>query len=328
MQDFHYVIIGAGVCGLACASQLPPQHTRIVEKSRGPGGRLSSKRLDGGRADIGAQFMTARSDAFLHVLQQAERSGAVARWAPRMGRMTNGELIASPDTQARFVGTPYMNAFGRYLADGLMIDSGVRVETVVAKDDGYQLTTTTGDQFTAKVVVCTAPVNQMEGMLQAFDVSMIVERFTMEPTWTVVLESESIMMSSDGSPLDACFGGDDPVIDFVSFERSRPGRNNRFVVIHSTPDFARQHLEIEPEEAAALLMPHLQTGLGIEGEVILSHRWRFARPTDATVVAQKGAYQVDTGLWIAGDYLSGGRVEGAYLAGLEVADRVLDSAIL
>lgn len=328
MQDFHYAIIGAGVCGLACASQLPPQHTRIVEKSRGPGGRLSSKRLDGARADIGAQFMTARSEAFLNVLQHAERAGAVAKWAPRMGRLTEGVLNASPDTQTRYVGTPYMNAFGRHLADGMMIDNEVRIESVLRQNDGYQLTTTTGDQFTAKAVVCTAPVNQMETILEAFDVSMIVDRFTMEPTWTLVLESESKMTSADGQPLDACFGGDHPVVDFVSFERSRPGRTSALVVIHSTPEFARQHLEIEPEEAAALLMPHLHTDLGIEGRLVLGHRWRFARPTDATIVAQKGAYQVDTGLWIAGDYLSGGRVEGAYLAGLEVASRLLDSTIL
>jgi predicted NAD/FAD-dependent oxidoreductase len=55
----------------------------------------------------------------------------------------------------------------------------------------------------------------------------------------------------------------------------------------------------------------------------LSHRWRYARPTDPKFTAQKGIYQVAPNLWVAGDYLAGGRVEGAFLSGLEAAERIL-----
>jgi Predicted NAD/FAD-dependent oxidoreductase len=50
MQPIPYLIIGAGLAGIAAARQLP--EARILEKSRGPGGRMASKRLDANRADM------------------------------------------------------------------------------------------------------------------------------------------------------------------------------------------------------------------------------------------------------------------------------------
>jgi len=325
MQHYQFVIIGAGVCGLACAAQLPKQDTRIVEKSRGPGGRLSSKRLDQQRADIGAQFITARDPMFQAIVTEAQADGALSVWTPRMGKLHADGIQESPDRHPRYVGTPYMNAFGRHLAKGLSIDTETRISAVQRTTGGYLLSTTEGSQFTAAHVVCTAPVNQMQDMLVDFDVADIVSRFTMEPTWTVVLESEDLLRDRDGNVLDACFGGDDPDIDFVSVEASKPGRHSKFIVVHSTVAFARQMLELEPSEAGVRLQGIVEEKLSLRGSCKLAHRWRFARPTDPHVTAQKGIYHVDNGLWIAGDYLSGGRVEGAYLAGLEVGQRLREA---
>jgi Predicted NAD/FAD-dependent oxidoreductase len=69
MQPIPYLIIGAGLAGIAAARQLP--EARILEKSRGPGGRMASKRLDANRADIGAQFLTVRDSSFDVVIQSA-----------------------------------------------------------------------------------------------------------------------------------------------------------------------------------------------------------------------------------------------------------------
>ena len=47
-----------------------------------------------------------------------------------MGTFINGHAMASPDSQERFVGTPYMNAMGRYLAQSLTITTQLRVATI------------------------------------------------------------------------------------------------------------------------------------------------------------------------------------------------------
>jgi renalase len=55
-------IIGTGIAGLSAAQALTETgHTvHLFDKSRGSGGRMSSKRSDAGSLDLGAQYFTAR----------------------------------------------------------------------------------------------------------------------------------------------------------------------------------------------------------------------------------------------------------------------------
>ena len=66
-------IIGAGIAGLSCATQLARHGcaVSVFDKSRGPAGRMSTRRGEGWQCDHGAQYFTARSPEF-----RAE----VARW--------------------------------------------------------------------------------------------------------------------------------------------------------------------------------------------------------------------------------------------------------
>jgi renalase len=61
---FDVAVIGAGVAGLICAQQL--RHAGysvvIIEKSRGAGGRLATRRLHDTRADHGARYLKAQGE--------------------------------------------------------------------------------------------------------------------------------------------------------------------------------------------------------------------------------------------------------------------------
>ena len=322
MTHSNIAIIGAGVSGLAAARELPASSYQLFEKSRGPGGRLASKRLEQQRADIGAQFFTVRDARFDETVKLASEAGAVARWEPQMGTFRNQQPVSSPDTQTRYVGAPYMNAFGRFLAEPLVIRDQHRIQSVSREKSGYSLTTTENQHFTAEQVLVTTPVDQMGDLLSEFPITPITSRFTMDPTWTVVLSIDESLLTEDGIRLDACFGGDHPAIDFISVERSKVGRNNDFVVIHSTPQWATEHLERDSAWVLAQFQNIIFDVFAVQSSAIIAHRWRYARPTDPKTTTQKGVYQIDQGLWIAGDYLAGGRVEGAYLAGLEAATRL------
>lgn len=55
------VVIGAGIAGLSCASSLQAQGYSVVvlEKSRGLGGRVATRRIDGTQFDYGARYLDA-----------------------------------------------------------------------------------------------------------------------------------------------------------------------------------------------------------------------------------------------------------------------------
>ena len=59
-------IIGAGIAGAICASELVRNGHKVIvfDKGRSAGGRMSSKRTENGYIDLGAQYFTARSELF------------------------------------------------------------------------------------------------------------------------------------------------------------------------------------------------------------------------------------------------------------------------
>ena len=323
MKHIEVAIIGAGVTGLATASRLSPRNYRIFEKSRGPGGRLASKRMDAVRADIGAQFFTVRDHRFQVAVESAVAAGFVTQWKPNMGTFQDHQPIASPDHQTRFVGHPYMNSLGRFLSQDIEIHTESRVQTVEPNGDLFRLILTSQETLTADCVLVTAPVDQMVAMLQHFDVEQLGSRFAMDPTWTTVLSVEEPLRGSAGEPFDALFGGDHPLFDFIAVENSKPGRQSNYIVVHATPEWSTQHLESDPAEISELIREAFSETFQVTTQARLSHRWRYARPINPKFTAQKGIYQVSPNLWVAGDYLAGGRVEGAYLSGLEAAERIL-----
>ena len=60
------IIIGAGIAGCNAAKQLSEYgfDVQVLEKSRGAGGRMSTKRMNGTRADHGAQYFSAKTAIF------------------------------------------------------------------------------------------------------------------------------------------------------------------------------------------------------------------------------------------------------------------------
>src|SRR5690606_2444030 len=78
-------VIGAGLAGAAATQALLDQGypVTVLDKSRGVGGRLSTRRSEIGPFDHGAQFLRAHDPRFHRQLARWADSGLLARWAPR-----------------------------------------------------------------------------------------------------------------------------------------------------------------------------------------------------------------------------------------------------
>ncbi len=89
-------IIGTGIAGLSAAQALTSagHQVHLFDKSRGSGGRMSSKRSDAGSLDMGAQYFTARDRRFATAVKQWQTQGHVAEWTPRSTTfMTAGSAL-------------------------------------------------------------------------------------------------------------------------------------------------------------------------------------------------------------------------------------------
>ena len=82
MQQEKIIIIGAGMAGLTCARRLTyaGMDVRILDKGRGIGGRLATRRTDTGLTfDHGAQYVTARGPGFQRTVNGMLRDGFAGR---------------------------------------------------------------------------------------------------------------------------------------------------------------------------------------------------------------------------------------------------------
>ena len=319
-------IIGAGIAGLSAANALHKAGyaVHLFDKSRGSGGRMSSKRSDAGALDLGAQYFTARDRRFVDEVQQWQAHGWAAEWSPHLYNHKNGQLTPSPDEQTRWVGAPRMSAITRGMLGRLTVNFSCRITDLIHGEKHWHLLDS--DECThgpfSHVIVATPAPQAIALLAAAPKLATTVAGVKMDPTWAVALAFETPL----DTPMEGCFVQDSP-LDWLARNRSKPGREDTpdTWVLHATSAWSKQNLDL-PKEA---VIEHLH---GAFAELIhctmpapvftLAHRWLYARPSSAH---EWGALtDADLGLYACGDWCLSGRVEGAWLSGQEAARRLIE----
>ena len=128
------LIIGAGIAGLTAGNALQQAglSVQLVDKGRGVGGRLSTRRFaNGAWFDHGAQYFTANTPAFETVLKDWEAEGVVHSWFEQLtwfeGDTVTQELPQNPPRK-RYIPTGNgMNSLPKHLAKNLTIQTSCRI---------------------------------------------------------------------------------------------------------------------------------------------------------------------------------------------------------
>ena len=121
--QLHVAVVGAGMAGIASARTLLQAGHRVtlLEKSRGFGGRMSTRRTEFGSFDHGAQYFTVRDSRFARVLLTAQ--SLVRPWSVSTVRVLDefGHVLASapPPTEPHFVAVPGMSGLVHHWAQPL-----------------------------------------------------------------------------------------------------------------------------------------------------------------------------------------------------------------
>ena len=195
-KNSRVAVIGAGISGLIAARALVDHGlpVTVLDKGRGVGGRMSTRRVDGhGAFDHGAQYFTARDPRFQKYVETWMQQGVVASWPDQDRKQNivvfnNGSRTQQPDTQQRLVGVPAMNSVCKHLAKDLKVQTSTRIETVERVDDGIRLTDVEGNlvgEFDRLIV--TAPAAQAAELLAQFPrLANPISQIEMQPCWAVM----------------------------------------------------------------------------------------------------------------------------------------------
>jgi predicted NAD/FAD-dependent oxidoreductase len=332
-----FAVVGAGIAGLACATELAASghHVTVIDKGRKPGGRVATRQERGApgqvfQFDHGAQFATARGEAFSTAIARLAQAGRVAPWP---AASTSGKLV--------WIGTPGMSALPNAMVDGL-VAKGVDIHTQahvgwIGEDRSLSLfpAASTSPGFVSQfggnsvgpfdAVLVTVPAPQAHTLLAAMGHRFAAEiaRARYAPCWAVMASFATGCAAADvirpeHSPF-AC----------VSRNNAKPGHagndQTETWVMHASGAWSRAHLEETPDEVLHILLAEFTrlTGQTATPLTTRAHRWRYALVEQSLDLPCLWDEAAKFGL--GGDYFLGPRIEAAYDSGLALARTAIAS---
>lgn len=313
--------------GLICSRLLVQADFRVtlVDKARGPGGRMSTRRIEGTAFDHGAQYFTARDARFVEQVEGWIADGIVREWAGRLAAIYADGISNLKGENSRYVGVPRMSAITRHLATGLDLTTGWHAESLQQDHKKWRLRGQNGEELGPfEAAVAAVPSAQAAPLLQP--APALAERARsagMASCYAVMLAFEQPLPL----PFDAAFVNVGP-LSWIARNSSKPGRvGPETWVLHAGPEWSDAHIEESPERVAKLLTEALievtQANLP-EPDLAVAHRWRYALPLSP--LADRCLFEPELGLGACGDWCAGPRVEGAYLSGSAMAERLIQWA--
>lgn len=306
-------IIGAGIAGLTIANEIKNKHNiTVFEKSRGFGGRLSTRYADPFYFDHGCPYFEAKTPVFQEFCTKLEEQSILTKWQPREVEITQNitkELVKSN----YYTGNPKMNDIGKFLAQGLDVLQS-EVSRVEYKNNQWNIfdkehKTYSGYDF----IIFAIPPKQIRNILSQELWCTNLQNAQMQGVFSLMLGID------DDSSLNFDVGHcESALIERIIVNSKKPNRNQAAsVVVFSSSKWAEDNMENDINANMEVLQQEFFRITGIDASNLKHsaiHRWRYAfcqNPLEKPIIQKHFA---SCGDWAHPK----ANVEGAFLSAKEV----------
>lgn len=332
-------VIGAGVAGLSCATALQNAGVQVTlyEKSRGPSGRLSTRVVEDWQCDHGAQYFTARDATFKAEVERWLDAGVAKLWQPKL-KVFDGYSFTpreqAPEKTLRYVGYPKNNAPAHWLAASLDLRTECTVIEIVESTHQWQVNTREHGilKDTYDAVILAIPAPQAASLLlgKSIEAYELCHQVEMQPCFALMVELDvAIAPGFDGLFINH------GILSWLANDSIKPGRHrdaSQTWILHATSDWSALNVNAERAHITRLMLAEFQMILqktmltaNIDEKLSIRnltlHRWLYA---DCKAYLDHIFY-FDSALNIGlcGDWLNGGKVQGAWLSGYRLAQEII-----
>jgi predicted NAD/FAD-dependent oxidoreductase len=288
-------------------------HVLVIDKGRGPGGRLAFRPIGEATFDHGAQFMTARDPRFAALMNQWQKSGVVEAWYSRDEGRFGG--------QTRWRGRPTMSAPARHLARDLEVRQSTRMLELNCDNAGWAAKMDGGETVMARAVLLTPPVPQSLALLESGKVELPPElKSRLEGmAYERCLAVMAVLDSPSSVPPPGGLAPAEGPIAWIADNQMKGVSAAPAVTLHATGSFSLDHWDHDRQETGRTLLQAAAPWLGSNVIELQVHGWRYSKPVHVDespcIVLSHSPPLV-----IAGDAFAGPRVEGAAISGWAAAD--------
>ena len=358
-------IIGAGLTGLICAEQLriAGLSVCVLDKSRGLGGRIATRRVDNQangqvRADHGLRYWP-QSATLQPLTDELIAAGVLQPWGVSAYELHKNDVLVPIESQAVYAAGAGMSAIAKHLASHLIPEetllSDHRAIELVPAGDGWRIECEQQKVVMAQRCAIAIPAPQAADLLEArpnnaegiTSLSDSLDRHALQklraveynPCLTVIAgygnQTDMGKLDPDGWMVTDIAGSS---TDWVGLDSSkRDNASETVIVIHSKPAFAQRYAETGDLQPAASVLLRASArkfcGWIAQPNWFQIHRWRYAQVEKA----HPGAFVAITPSLIAGgDWCSPPsnpsessnlrHIEAAYLSGLAMAEALQSKA--
>lgn len=331
-------VIGAGLAGLICAQQLKQAGYQVVvvEKSRGLGGRLATRRLQGTSADHGVPYLENQgplSQSLIHSLLQQN----ILQTGSLVEQPGSDKLELKHGPKPCYTAAAGLTAVAKFLAAGLEIWRSQRVQALVPELQTWQLSLEAGADamppLTARAVVIAIPAPQALMLLEPVleqgispDLVQAVRSVEFDPCFSVIATYAPELQINRSNLLEqAVTLTDSAELAWVSLESTKRPTPFPVLVAQSTAAFAQRYLEAQDlkpigqrllEQVSQIFLPEFNNP-----DELQIHRWRYARVRQP-LKERCLATNLPLPLVCSGDWCGGKQVENALESGLAAAYQI------
>lgn len=316
------IVVGSGLAGLSAADELcdAGYSVLLIDKGRGIGGRLATRRIANATFDYGAQFFTARSSRFKDCVKEWIKAGIAEEWY--------SSYPGNPNGHPRYRGVPTMTAVAKHLAQGKNLLQATRVERLVQIPSGWEVHVDTNQTFKAKALLITCPVPQILTLLSTSDIA--IPENILKRLQTIEYERCIAVMASLDAPSDIAPPGalyfDQGAIAWISDNQQKGLSEKPAITVHASATFSLENFDRDRQKVGHELLdiarPHIGNSQIIDFQV---HGWRFSKPTivdnsESILITQSTQLPP---IAVAGDAFAGPRFEGAVVSGWSAGKQLI-----
>ena len=315
-------IIGSGFSA-ATLSYFIKKDLDFYEKSRGAGGRCSTRRVENvGLFDHGLQYIKSSNSEFKKMLND------YSIWKGNFKKFENNQL-KNDDDKERIIHENGNNLLVKTLFKNKNIFVNKELIRIEKKTDHLQLIFKDGTQEQYKTVIITAPFQQAYNLTKQFTENFFSNfNFSMQPNLTVMVAfNKSLKLD-----LSAITFENDDVLGFAANENTKKknsiNKDLELWTIQSSVKYALKNIK-EYRNNKQVLIDEILKNFSNKLKINISkeqihysdiHGWLYAYNLNSTT--PNCYWDKNLRLGICGDWFSGGNAESAFLNAKKLASLI------
>ena len=301
-MNFDVIIVGAGLSGSYLSRKIKELglNTLIIEKSKGIGGRFSTKPVGKGIADYGCQYLKPKTKELSELIQSLKNKNLIKK----------SNILQDDEA---FIAPYGMNKIPQYLSLGVSTLLNQKVSSIKKMSNNWEIKTNSF-LLKSKILVLTMPINQVSELLKVSNLAITdIPTADYKSFYTITFQN----MDTIGSK---------PVLknDFApwicnNFLKGLSIDQNIFT-INVNEELSNTLLKLEDNKKHELINRNLKESGFNNFSFYNLHYWRYAFTEGQNNIVNY--FNEDNMLALCGDSFSVGQADGAVVSAQKTFEHI------